>query len=319
MVSSVSLRVRLTLACSAALFTACATADGAREPASAARDDDGGSARQLAVDDDARRAAALEAAHLDGLSDKVEALSSLDAVLAQSFRGALLRDLDAPSRGMTLAARARLDEISRVTRGAYAIDSLRAELAARLAERPGAAHLHEVRAFLRGPSWQRLAEARSFIRTPVGQKALATFLSEVASRPPDEAKLARVRELLRASRDVDLMSVLSFVATRAALEAVEGTLPRELSSGFDRWVDEQSASAEAFEQDITRSLLLQDYFAFHALEDRQLDDVLAFWRSDAGRWWAHARVDETKDLVEQRALRVKEELARRERIRQEQR
>lgn len=293
---------------SAALSTSCATAE-ARETSSTSANVTKASAPGLAEDSDARRAAALEAAHLDGLDEKVAALASLDTVLAQSFRGAFMRDLGSSSRGMTLPARSRLDEISRVARRVYAVDSLRADLAARLADRPGAAHLEEVLAFLQGPSWQRLSEARAFIRTPVGQKALATFLSEIASRPPDEKKLVRVRELLQASRDVDVMSVLSFVATRAALEAAQGTLPGDLSTGFEMWLDAQSEQSEAFERDIGRTLLLQDYFAFHAVDDRQLDDVLAFWRSDAGRWWAHARVDESRDLVQQRALRVKEELA----------
>ncbi len=311
MVSSVSAYLPFVFACATALVASCAGAGAAREaapdraqesPAPAARVD-------LARDADARHAAALEAAHLDGLDEKVQALASLDDILAQSFRGAFLRDLDAPARGLPPAARARLDQITRVTREAYASDSLRAGLAARLADRPGAAHLEEIRAFLRGASWGRLAEARAYIRTRPGQKALAAFLGQVAARPPDEARLARVKELLRASRDVELMSALSFVATRAALEAVEQTLPRELSGGFDRWLESQPASADAFTQEIQRTLLLQDYFAFSALEERQLDDVLAFWRSDAGRWWAHARVDETTDLVQQRALRMKAALA----------
>lgn len=306
MPSSVS-RFLLVVLAPLALASSCATTTEGARAADASPPD--ASLADLARDADARRTVALEVAHLDGLDVRVQALSSLHDVVAQGLRGAHLRDLDAPR--LSLDARGRLAEIRRVTRDTYREDSLRAELAHRLAERPGAARLGEVLAFLRSSSWKRLSEARAYIRTPAGQKALGAFLAQIASRPPDERRLSRVKELLRASREVDLMSALSFTATRAVLEATEGALPRELARGYDRWLESQQETAASFEQSVTRTLLLQDYFALHALDDRQLDEVLAFWRSDAGRWWANARVDETRDLVEQRALQLKEELRRR--------
>lgn len=302
--------LRPALALSAALSLSCASVSATGPDVTTTKTDAGVFKRGLAKNAEARRAAAVEVIHLDGIEEKVIGLSSLDAVLAQSFRGAFLRDIDAPSSGLSLAARSRLDIIARAARRVYRGDALRRELVERLVDRPGAAHLEEVLAFLKGSSWRRLADARAYLRTRSGQKALANFLTKEASRPPDEAKLAHVRELLQASSDVELMRVLSFGATRSALEALESTLPKELSVGFERWLDSQRTSEESFERDITRTLLLQDYFALHALDQRQLDDVIRFWRSDAGRWWAHARVDETRDLVDQRARLLKQTLER---------
>lgn len=267
------------------------------------------SAEELEGDLDARRAVALEAAHLDGLDEKVQTLSSLHIALGDGLRGAYLRDLEAPR--LSPEAHTRLADIRLVARDAYRGDSLRAELAQRLAERPGAAHLGEVRAFLHGSAWQRLSKARAYIRTPTGQKALATFLAQIASRPPNEQRLSRVRQLLHASRDIEVMSALSFTATRAALEATVDALPPELARGYEQWRSSQQESAESFERSVTRTLLLQDYFALHALSDAQLEEVLRFWRSDAGRWWAEARAEETRALVEGRALGMKEALEQR--------
>lgn len=300
--------LRPALALSAALSLSCASVSATGPDVTTTEPGATPLRRGLAEDAEARRAAAVEVIHLDGIEEKVLGLSSLDAVLAQSFRGAFLRDIDAPSSGLSLAARSRLDNIARAARRVYRGDALRRELVERLVDRPGAAHLEDVLAFLKGSSWRRLADARAYLRTRSGQKALANFLTKEASRPPDEAKLAHVRELLQASSDVELMRVLSFGATRSALEALESTLPKELSVGFERWLDSQRTSEESFERDITRTLLLQDYFALHALDQRQLDDVIRFWRSDAGRWWAHARVDETRDLVDQRARLLQQTL-----------
>lgn len=266
----------------------------------------GPSREELERNVDVRRTLALEAMHLDGIDDRVRALSSLHVAMGEGLRGAYLRDLAAPR--LSPEAHARLAEVRRAARDAYQEDSLRAELAQRFAEREGAVYLGEVRAFLLSSSWKRLSEARAYIRTPTGQKALAAFLAQIASRPPDERRLSRVKELLRASRDVELMSTLSYTATRLALEATLDMLPPELARGYDEWRSSQAESAESFEQSVTRTLLLQDYFALHAVDDKQLEDVLRFWRSDAGRWWAAARVDETRALVEERALQMEEAL-----------
>lgn len=253
----------------------------------------------------AAREVALEALYLDGLDTRVTRLSSLGEVVTQSLRQAAMRE--AEEGQLSLRSRQRLAEVRRAAFDVYREGLLRRALVEHVADREGHERLPEVLAFQRSPRARLAASKRERVASSSGQKALALFLGERAKKPPDEVRLRLIKGLLEASREAELMEVLSYDASATFLGALEGELEGELGAGFQRWREEETGRS-TFAQQIQKSLLLQTYFALIELSRDELTALASFWQSPAGRWWADTRIESSKAVLEERAEAFVEEL-----------
>jgi hypothetical protein len=293
-VSSPRIALLLVLFCAACATTPPAPAGDARP----------------ALEGAAPRDLALEALSLDGLDGRMTTLSTLGEVVSRSLREAALRE--AEGGALTLASRQRLTEVRRAAFAVYKEGVLRIALVDGVLAHPGSEHLPEVVTFLRSPRARLAADKRARVFTSSGQKALALYLGERATKPPDEVRLRLVRGLLDASRESELMEALSYDASATFLSALEGELEGELEGAFRQWRAEETGRS-TFARQIQKSLVLQSYFALIELSTAELAELAAFWQSPAGRWWADARIEAARAALKERAGAFEEELRARPR------
>jgi hypothetical protein len=253
---------------------------------------------------------ATEVVHLDGLDARLEGLSRIGRLLTQSFVGAVLRDANAPDTGPSPAAQAWLQRVEKAAARVYVPDDMRRAVEAHVAEAAGSeAHLTAVLAHFHSELARKVAERRARVRTPIGAKQMSDWLISTGGRELSELRLERVKGLLEARAEDQLLATLSFGASASAIEVLAPSLPEELRGGFAGWKEQQAAQMEGFLAKVGRTLALQDAFALRDLSDDELVEVLGFWTSDAGRWYAQVRLEAAQALVAARAKALGDEMA----------
>lgn len=278
---------------SLALFVSCATTEERAEPTAP-------------VEQETPTELARRVLHLDSVDERVERLGSVGDVVARAFRGAVLRDA---GREGTLdpVTRAWLDRLRAASARAYKRDALRERVVRAVAERDEG-HLPAVLAWLQSPLLQRVSDERAAVATSGGQAALGQAIGNMGNRPPDPQRLTMVRTLHEASGRVDVFLALSFDASSDLLRALGPHLPDTLT-GEDQTDEQRSADREGFRTRVTRTLMLQDWYALRGLSDAELDEVRSFWITPPGRWYARARLHGLREATRAGAKEVARALA----------
>lgn len=191
-----------------------------------------------------------------------------------------------------------------IVRREFGEEALRERILARLSETESSEHLESVLEWLDTPIGKRASAAQALANDPARLTDMKRFIEEKYENPPSSERVALIERFIEADLAAETSSNKMLFATLGAAVMIDSLKPEAERRGPEAL----RASSEAQKQlvmPIFKEMSAIIYqFAFENLSDEEIDSIVRFTESGAGRWYHQVTSQALTDALLETAMGV---------------
>lgn len=171
---------------------------------------------------------------------------------------------------------------------AFTTETLRAEMAAALAERADPERFAVAIAWLKTPLARKLTELENDAQRPESAERVGEFGASLATHPPSDSRQALIDRLDRAlgGTEFGLKAQSGFV--RAMLESVNPLLPEENRKSPEQIETVIQQTRQQLGAMVEQQVRVGMLYTYREVPDEELEQYIEFWETDDGQWLSEA-------------------------------
>jgi hypothetical protein len=151
--------------------------------------------------------------------------------------------------------------------------------------------MRELGTWLESPLTGHMEDLLGHAADPEAREEIVAFADGLRKSPPTQARLILVHRLYEATSSCDMEVEATLATVRALAEALNPILPAA-SQFSESDLNQALKTVKAAYQPVMKNAKFVQYlFAFRSVSDEELEQYVAGWESDAGRWWTRVQRD----------------------------
>ena len=179
----------------------------------------------------------------------------------------------------------QLEIAKQVIREQFASEKLEKRVLEFLEQQALREHLGETLEWLRTPLGRKIVQARIAIHSPVGSAEMTRFVEQKEVNPPSRKRLELIERYDAAALLSGMASETVLLSAYGIAVMVDALKPEGERLGPEALLDSMNSQRSLLEPIFEETSAMTSLFAFRDLSDEELEALVIFAESAAGRWY----------------------------------
>jgi hypothetical protein len=179
----------------------------------------------------------------------------------------------------------QLEIAKQVVREQFASEKLEKRVLESLDKQTEREYLDETLQWLRTPLGRKIVQARIAIHSPVGSAEMTRFVEQKEVNPPSPKRLELIERYDDAALSSAMASETVLLSAYGIAVMVDAMKPEGERMRPEAMLDSMNSQRSLLEPIFEETSAMTSLFAFRDLSDEELEDLVVFAESAAGRWY----------------------------------